>query len=192
MARIASLIALTLLLASCTLPSPIGPTNTPSSPTATTQPPSGPKPSYRVAAFYYPWYGTPQTDGKWIHWNQNGHTPPGDIGSDYYPVLGPYSSDDPAVVEQHMQWLRQAGVGGIIVSWWGKGSGDEKAVPLIMQTAARYEIQVAFHIEPYNGRSADGLVEDIKYLYQQYGSAPAFFHSTASSTYSPGSQPRGM
>ncbi len=190
MAHKASLLALALLLAACTLPSPIGPTMTPASPTGSA--PSGGEPSYRVAAFYYPWYGTPQTDGKWIHWNQNGHTPPGDIGSDYYPVLGPYSSDDPAVVEQHMKWLRQAGVGVIIVSWWGKGSGDEKAVPLILQTAAKNGIKVTFHIEPYSGRTADGLVADIKYLYQQYGSSAAFFRSTATSNYSPGSQPKGM
>jgi len=22
-----------------------------------------------MVAFYYPWYGNPQTDGKWLHWN---------------------------------------------------------------------------------------------------------------------------
>ncbi len=170
----------------------MSPTHTASTSTASPQPPSGGQPSYKVAAFYYPWYANPETDGKWIHWNQNGHTPPQDIGSDYYPELGPYSSDDPAVVEQHMKWLRQAGIGVIIVSWWGKASSDEKAVPLIMQTAAKYDIKVTFHIEPYSGRTANGLVDDIKYLYQQYGSSPAFFRSTDSTTYSPGGAPKGM
>ncbi len=198
MVRKASWLALALLLSACTspsriAPSPMVPTHhaATSTPGATQTPPLS-QPSYRVAAFYYPWYGTPRTDGKWIHWNQNGHTPPQDIASDYYPELGPYSSDDPTVVEQHMKWLRQAGIGVIIVSWWGKDSSDEKAVPLIMQIAAKYGIKVAFHIEPYNGRSANGLVDDIKFLYQQYGSSPAFFQSTATTTYSPSKDPKGM
>ena len=59
--------------------------------------------SYKIAAFYYPWYGNPETDGKWIHWAQNNHLPPNDIGADYFPALGTYSSNDPAVVAQHME-----------------------------------------------------------------------------------------
>ena len=32
-------------------------------------PQPGPLSSPRVATFYYPWYGTPATDGKWAHWD---------------------------------------------------------------------------------------------------------------------------
>ena len=39
-----------------------------------------------VAIFYYPWYGTPQVDGAWEHWSQNGHAPPGDLYSSFYPA----------------------------------------------------------------------------------------------------------
>jgi hypothetical protein len=149
-------------------------------------------PSYKVAAFYYPWYGNPETDGKWIHWTQNNHLPPNDISSDYYPALGAYSSNDPAVVAQHMKWLRQAGVGVIITSWWGQGSREDQVVPLLLQTAEQYEIKVAFHIEPYNGRTAESLAGDIRYLYERYGSSPAFFRSSATSRYSPDPAPKGM
>ncbi len=164
------------------------------SPTSDFSPPpvSGPEPSYKVAAFYYPWYGDPKYDQDWSHWTQNGHVPPLDIASDFYPALGPYSSNDPGVVAQHMAWLRQAGVGVIVVSWWGRGSPEERPIPLILQAAARYGIKVAFHIEPYQRRSAEALVSDIKYLYDQYGAAPAFFRSTATSTYSQSSQPKGL
>ncbi len=148
--------------------------------------------SYKVAAFYYPWYGNPNTDGKWTHWPQNNRVPPNDIGSDYYPVLGAYSSNDPAVVEQHMKWLRQAGTGVIISSWWGQGSREDRAVPLLLETAERYGIKVALHIEPYNGRTGASLVSDIQYLYRQYGGSPAFFRSSAASRYSPDGQPKGM
>ena len=149
-------------------------------------------PSYKVAAFYYPWYGNPETDGEWIHWTQNNHLPPDDISSDYYPALGAYSSNDPAVVAQHMKWLRQAGVGVMISSWWGQGSREDQAVSLLLQTAEEYEIKVAFHIEPYNGRTAESLIGDIQYLYKQYGNSPAFFRSTATSRYSPNPAAKGM
>src|SRR5215216_4317565 len=149
-------------------------------------------PSYKVAAFYYPWYGNPQIDGKWMHWTQNNHIPPDDIASDYFPTLGAYSSNDPRAVMQHMEWLRQAGIGVIITSWWGQGSREDQAVPLLLKTAEKYRIKVAFHIEPYNGRTPEGLVSDIKYLYDQYGVSPAFFRSNATSRYSPSDQPTGM
>ncbi len=152
----------------------------------------GHDPSYRVAAFYYLWYGNPSTDGQWIHWTQNNHVPPDDIASDYFPKLGAYSSNDPTVVAQHMKWLRQAGIGVIISSWWGQGSKEDQAIPLLLQTAEGYGIKVAFHIEPYNGRMPESLVSDIKYIYENYGSRPAFFRSTASSRYSPNDQPKGM
>jgi hypothetical protein len=197
MVRKASLAVLTLLLGACNTSTPVPPTRTPILPTAipatTTPPPTtGSEPSYKVAAFYYPWYGTPEIDGKWVHWGQNGHTPPADIGSDFYPVLGPYSSNDAEVVDQHMRWLRAAGVGVIIVSWWGQGDHEERPVPLILKTAEHYNIKVAFHIEPYNTRTADGLVSDVKYIYQQYGSSPAFFRSSETSKYSTSTNPKGM
>jgi hypothetical protein len=151
-----------------------------------------PNPSYKVAAFYYPWYGNPETDGEWIHWSQNGHLPPEDIGADYYPALGAYSSNDPIVVAQHMEWLRQGGIGVIITSWWGQGSREDQAVPLLLQTAEGYGIKVAFHIEPYNGRTAETVLSDIAYLYESYGGSPAFFRTGATSRYSPNPEPKGM
>ncbi len=189
------LVPIALLLASCKPASTrpvVNPTPSPATVTRTMAAPSASLPSYKVAAFYYAWYGTPALDNDWIHWDQNSHVPPQDIASDYYPALGPYSSNDPAVLAHHMAWLRQAGVGVIVVSWWGQGTTEEKPVPLILQTAERFGIKVAFHIEPYNNRTADSLVNDIKYLYKQYGDSPAFFRSAATSTYSPKQGPKGM
>lgn len=86
-----------------------------------------PPPNYYVHAFYYAWYGNPKFDGKYIHWNhlqlphwdakvaerypQGRHSPPDNIGANFYPSLGPYSSRDPAVIEAHMQQLRTAAIG---------------------------------------------------------------------------------
>ncbi len=199
--KISAFFIFAILISACTLTSmPISATVTPSvtaTPTfdSSLPPVTGPDPSYKVAAFYYPWYGNPKIDGQWIHWNGGGaytFDPPQDISSDYYPALGAYSTRDPAVVAQHMAWLRQAGIGVIIVSWWGPGSNENAAIPLILKMAEHYGIKVAFHVESNAGRNADGLVSDIKYIYQQYGNSPAFFRSTATTHYSPSNQPKGM
>lgn len=202
--RVLTVLLLVGLLAACTAPSTPTPTPQPTQtsapkppseeakPEMNPSPPAGSDLSYKVAAFYYPWYGNPSTDGQWVHWQSHSHLPPDDISSDYYPALGAYSSNDPAVVQQHMTWLRQAGIGVIITSWWGQGSREDRAVPLLLETAARHDIKVAFHVEPYNGRTANQLVSDIRYLYKKYGSSPAFFRSAATSRYSPDGQPKGM
>ena len=196
--KLTVLFGLSFFIIACALTSsPITPTLMSSATIAPTlgislPPVVGPNPSYKVAAFYYPWYGNPKIDGEWIHWDQNKHQPPQDIGSDYFPALGAYSSKDPAVVAQHMAWLRQAGIGVIIISWWGQGTNEDSAVPLLLQMAEHYGIKVAFHIEPYGRRTASGLVSDIKYLYQQYGNSPAFFRSIAITHYSPNKQSKGM
>jgi glycoprotein endo-alpha-1,2-mannosidase len=146
----------------------------------------GPAPSERVAAFYYPWYGNPDTDGEWVHWGEDEFNPPGDISSDLYPQLGTYSSADPEAVAQHMAWLRQAGVGVIISSWWGQGSREDRMVPLLMSMAERYGIKVAFHIEPYQDRTPEKVVADVTYLSAQYGPSPAFFRRSDVTEHSPG------
>jgi glycoprotein endo-alpha-1,2-mannosidase len=152
----------------------------------------GPEPSTRIAAFYYPWYGNPATNGFWNHWEGPNFRPPLDIPSDYYPIIGAYSSLDPIVVAQHFAWLRQAGVGVIISSWWGQGTFEDQAVGLLLEQAQRFGIQVAFHIEPYDGRNTEQLVDDIRYLYNRYASFPAFYRSTGSSRWSPDDRSKGL
>ena len=166
------------------------PTNTP---TQIPWPPvTGPDPSVQIAAFYYPWYFNLKVDGRWIHWNQGGYTPPADIGSDFYPTLGAYSESDPAVLAQHFAWLREAGVGVIISSWWGQGDNTDRALPLMFDIADHYGLKIAFHIEPYGGRTAAKLAEDIHYLYNKYGNHPAFFWTTETSLYSKDDRPKGL
>ncbi|MBN1813954.1 MAG: hypothetical protein JXA14_19110 [Anaerolineae bacterium] len=170
------------------------PTTTPSpslTPTPTLPPAVGTDPSPRVAAFYYPWYRTPGADGYWDHWDGEFH-PPLDIPSDYYPALGAYSVADRVVLAQHFAWLREAGVGVIISSWWGQRSREDQAVPLLLDVAEYYGIKVAFHIEPYGGRTAHRLVDDVEYLYTRYGDHPAFYRSTAPSRWSPDTRSKGL
>ena len=195
------LLLVTSLLAAC-IPTPVDSTVEPTAPPETAEPTPipgptlppvvGPEPSYRVAAFYYPWYRTPDVDGYWDHWGETGFNPPLDIASDFYPELGAYSIGDRAVLAQHFAWLREAGVGLIISSWWGQRGREDRAVPLLLDIAEQYGIQVAFHIEPYGGRTAASLVRDVQYIYRLYGDHPAFYRTTATSRWSPDDRAKGL
>lgn len=83
--------------------------------------------NYNVHVFYYVWYGNPEHDDSYLHWAHqriphwdkniakkyptNYHSPPDDIGSNYYPQLGPYSSRDEHVIDEHMQQIVSTGAG---------------------------------------------------------------------------------
>ena len=118
----------------------------------------------RVVAFYYPWYGTAALDGMYQHWSQNGHTPPFDIASSYYPARGLYSSSDPQVLAAQMDDIRGAGIDEIAVSWWGRGSAEDQRLPAVITAAHADGILVAAHLEPYAGRSVMSVVADVGYL----------------------------
>ena len=136
----------------------------------------------RAVAFYYPWYGNPATDGRFANWNHavavRGEAPrsyPGgdDIGSNFYPSLGCYSVNDPNVLREHMRQLRQAGVGVLCASWWGRNTFTDRALPALFKAAEEAGVKVNFHIEPFPGRSATTTREAIEYLTGKFGSSPA-------------------
>lgn len=146
------------------------------------QPTPDPHPSVRVVAFYYPWYGNVPTDGRYFQWNHGvavRNDPPrsypggDDIGANFYPALGGYSSNDPETLRAHMQQLRRAGVGVISASWWGKGSFTDKALPALFRAAEAAGLEVNFHIEPFPGRNAITTREAIVDLVVRFGPSPA-------------------
>ena len=156
-----------------------------------------PEPNYNVHIFYYAWYGNPEHDGKYVHWNhrflphwnpdvakrynQGSHSPPDDIGSNFYPELGPYSSSDPNIVEEHMKQIRSAGVGVIVLSWYPPGKADSEGipsdaiVPTLLDAAAKYKLKVTLHIEPYKGRDDQSVHDDVKYIIDTYNKHDAFY-----------------
>src|SRR5437764_187158 len=105
-----------------------------------------------VSAFYYPCFGNPE-DGGYAHWAQNGHAPPFDIASNYYPAYGPYSSSNAAVIAAQLNEATRAGIDELAVSWWGRGSVEDKVLPDVLAGASQAGMQIAAHIEPYAGRS---------------------------------------
>jgi hypothetical protein len=92
-----------------------------------------PKP---VMVHYMPWFVAQPYSGSWgWHWtmnyfNPNAANPNGEqqIASWYYPLIGPYDSLDPAVLEYHVLLMRLAGIDGVIVDWYGPDNFNDYAV----------------------------------------------------------------
>jgi glycoprotein endo-alpha-1,2-mannosidase len=162
------------------------PNSTPAQSTSTS---ASPTPSTLVTAFYYLWYGTLAHDGAWRHWNQLNHLPPDDLASAFYPLRGPYSSRDPAVLASQMTELRSAGIGAIAVSWWGRDSWDDQSLDALFAAAETAGIRIAFHLEPYVGQTAVSVANDVRYLVGRFGSSPALLRisrpTSASGTAAP-------
>jgi hypothetical protein len=115
-----------------------------------------------VAIFYYPWYGTAARDGGWQHWQQHGNAPPSQIASGWFPVRGPYSSSDPAVVRAQMREIASIGVQTVIVSWWGPGSVEAARLPAVARAARAAGLRVALHVEPFAGRTPALLEPELR------------------------------
>ncbi|HEX7312268.1 MAG TPA: hypothetical protein VF232_13930, partial [Gaiellaceae bacterium] len=121
-------------------------------------------PAPTTAIFYYPWFGTPARDGEYDKWDQNGHAPSADLASTFYPTRGAYSSSDPSVLDAQMREIERAGIGEIVVSWWGRDSGTDARLPEVIAAAGAHSIEVAAHLEPYAGRTIASSLVDVDYL----------------------------
>ncbi|MGH2460079.1 MAG: hypothetical protein ACRDIY_14585 [Chloroflexota bacterium] len=142
---------------------------------------------------YYPWYaGTP----SYRHWNggdPNRDDPWDNLAAASYPALGPYDSMDPlGTIDQHLAWLKSAGIDVLILSWWGQGSYEDVAAGAVMSRVAARGLKACFQIEPYAGRTPWSTVDDIASLYARYGTDPAFFRVVRPTINGPSRQPRGL
>ena len=118
----------------------------------------------RSAIFFYPWYSNPAHDGGYAHWQENGHAPPFDVASAFFPARGAYSSSDPRVLTAQMRDIAHAHVDEVVSSWWGWGSAEDERLPEVLRVAHRYGLTVAVHLEPYLGRSPASIGSDLPHL----------------------------
>lgn len=82
----------------------------------------------KVFVHVMPWFETPATNsGVWgIHWKMNNKNPnlilpngQRDIASKYYPLIGPYASGDPKVIEYQLLLMKLSGIDGLFIDWPG-------------------------------------------------------------------------
>jgi Glycosyl hydrolase family 99 len=115
---------------------------------------------------YYPWYGGPP---DYEHWDYLGRHPPLDLSTRYVPKLGPYDVRSVPTLEQHARWIRDAGIGGVALSWWGRESWQDRAVPLILDVLRAHDLKATFALEPYADDRARYYASDILYLLREHG-----------------------
>lgn len=144
--------------------------------------------NFKVHTFYYSWFGNLEYDGKYNNWNHpiqphwrdtswnNAGRFPGDddIGANFYPALGAYSSNNPAVISKHMQQIKEAGIGVLAISWWSKNTFTDKSVAVYLDMAKQYGLKICFHIEPVY-KTIEEFKEIVKYISSEYGNHPAMF-----------------
>ncbi|HGE72156.1 TPA: hypothetical protein ENX78_15060 [Candidatus Poribacteria bacterium] len=136
----------------------------------------------KVLAFYYTWYGVPQVSGRWYHWEEGGHSP-NDVNEDGYPDFGttnhpshgPYDSNDPYAIRRHLKWCEEAGIDGLIATWWGQGQYHDKALKVVLNEAEKSPVKITVYYEIVPANGLNGVVDDFKYILKNYGKHPGFF-----------------
>ncbi len=85
--------------------------------------------SMKIYVHYMPWFETRETsdNGEWgQHWTMATKNPDNvdesgkhEIASYYYPLIGPYASNDEDVIEYHLLLMKYCGIDGILIDWYG-------------------------------------------------------------------------
>lgn len=116
-----------------------------------------------VLAYYYIWFD-PST------WN----TKKSDL-----PALGKYSSDDTRVMRQHVQWAKQAGINGFIVSWKETPQLDRRLAKLVeVARAEDFKLAIIYQGLDYSRNALPGgaprVGKDLDWFVAHYGNDPVF------------------
>ena len=88
-----------------------------------------------ILVHYMPWFAAKPVSATWgWHWTMNAFNPDEikngerSIASHYRPLIGPYDSGDPVVLEYHLLTMKLAGIDGVIVDWYGRTDHFDYAV----------------------------------------------------------------
>ena len=139
--------------------------------TVAAAPPTGlPDPGKRplILVHYMPWFAARPASPNWgWHWTMNAFDPEKQpqgkrsIASHYYPLIGPYDSGDPAVLEYHLLLMKLAGIDGVIADWYGLSDHvsypvEHRNTAALFQAAGRVGLKIAVC---YEDQTISKLVE---------------------------------
>jgi len=121
-------------------------------------PPPPPRPLLLVHDM--PWFEARPFGPAWgWHWTMNRHDPEKlgpdgrrQVASHLDPLIGPYDSADPDVLEYHTLLMRVAGLDGVIADWYGTDAfndyaGIHRRTTLLFEAAGRRGLQFALCYE---------------------------------------------
>lgn len=145
-----------------------------------------------ILVHYQPWYQakSPQTPWGW-HWTMNKYDPEQinggkrEIASHLYPLIGPYDSADPDVLEYHLSLMKLAGIDGLIIDWYGLQDFHDyrllhRNVKELVRSASRFGVKLVICYEDQTiekltkaGKLAPGAqvphaVSEIKWLWDNW------------------------
>jgi hypothetical protein len=140
------------------------------------------QPQRLVLAHYMPWFAARPVSQVWgWHWTMNAFDPETmkegkrQIASQYYPLVGPYDSNDADVLEYHLLLMKLSGIDGVIVDWYGLTDLHdykilhrntkhlvEQVTRLGMKFAICYEDQTIPALEKAGRLSAEDRVTHVK------------------------------
>jgi len=130
-----------------------------------------------VLAFYYTWYGRPETHGRWFHWEDVEPDQHEIASSTQYPERGAYDSHDADVIDYHIDLAKESGIDAFICTWWGPGDFTDRAFPKVLDSAHKkgFCATVYWETVPGSGEArVSRAVSDLVYILRRYGSHRAF------------------
>jgi hypothetical protein len=114
-----------------------------------------------LLAYYYIWYALRSWDRAKID----------------LPLLGPYSSDDRAIMRQHVRWAKQAGINGFVVSWKSTPVLNRRLERLIEVTATEeFKLVIIYQGLDFERRPLpiSQIASDLDYFQREYASHRVF------------------
>ena len=114
-----------------------------------------------ILAYYYIWFDSNS-------WNR---------AKTDYPLLGKYTSDDRAIMRQHILWAKEAGIDGFIVSWKSTDTLN-KRLSLLVDVAAEENFKLGIIYQGLdfdrNPLPAERVASDLDTFIKDYATNPVF------------------
>ncbi len=134
---------------------------TSSLPVRAAAPPTETQKPVPILAYYYIWYNA----SSWNRAKQD------------YPLVGRYSSDDPAVMREHIRLAKQAGIDGFIVSWKSTSALNRRLAQLVrIADSENFKLSIIYEgLDFHRNPLPVSVVEsDLKYFADHYAHDKAF------------------
>lgn len=122
---------------------------------------SAPPDPIPVLAYYYIWFDKSSWDRAKVD----------------YPLLGGYSSDDPEVMRQQIEWAKAAGINGFIVSWKSTEKLNRRLEQLVtLAEAEDFKLCVIYQGLDFERHPlpAERVAADLDYFIAHYAKQAAF------------------
>jgi hypothetical protein len=110
---------------------------------------------HTVLAYYYSW------------WDQS------TFDRTVYSAPAAYNSDDPAMIQKHIQEAQGAGIDGFIMSWYGNGDRTDRNLAQLLDAGTRTGFRGTIHFETPHFWGADDVVAQLRAFYDQRINHPA-------------------